>query len=55
MDRRRGDLEMALHVGFGGRLADDAGIGVDEGEVLALLIGEAGFARGVTDVGRMIH
>jgi len=26
MDRRRGDAEMALHVGFGGRLAEHAGI-----------------------------
>jgi hypothetical protein len=32
---------MALHVGFGGRLAEDVGIDVDEGQVLALLLGEA--------------
>ena len=34
-------LEMALHVGFGGRAAEHARIGVDEGQVLALLFGEA--------------
>ena len=42
MDRRRGDVEVALHVGLGGRSADDQGIGVDEGQILALLVGEAG-------------
>jgi len=41
MDRRRGDAEVALHVGFGRGLAEDAGIDVDEGQVLALLLGEA--------------
>ncbi len=41
MDRRRTDLEMALHVGFGGRAAKHVRIGVDEGQVLALLFGEA--------------
>ena len=41
MDRRRGDAEVALHVGFGRGLAEDAGIDVDEGQVLALLFGEA--------------
>jgi len=43
---RRADAEVLLQVGFGGRAAEDAGIGVDEGEVLALLGGE-GWDRGV--------
>lgn len=43
MDRRRGDAKVALHVGFGGRSSDHLSIGVDEGQVLALLSGEAGF------------
>ena len=38
-------LEMALHVGFGRRPAEDAAIGVDEGQILALLLGEAGSRR----------
>jgi hypothetical protein len=41
MDRRRADAEMALHIGFGGGTTKDAGISVDEGEILALLGGEA--------------
>ena len=48
MDRWRGDLEVALHVGFGGRSSVDAGVGVNEGEILFLLFGEAGLRRGVT-------
>ena len=50
-----GDLEVALHVGFGGRSAVDAGVGMDEGEVLALFFGEAGLARSVTGLGGLIH
>ena len=49
MDRRWADAEVALHVGFGRGLAEHAGIDVDEGQVLALLFGEAmraGAARG---------
>jgi hypothetical protein len=42
VDARRGDLEVPLHVGFGRRASIDLGIGPDEGEVLALLVGEAG-------------
>ena len=38
---RRSDLEMALHVGLGRGAAMDAGVGVDEGQVLALPVGEA--------------
>jgi hypothetical protein len=41
VDRRWGDAEEALQVGFGGRAAKDQGIGVDEGEILALLGREA--------------
>lgn len=42
MDGRRGDAEVALHIGFGRGLAEDAGIiDVDEDQVLALLFGEA--------------
>ena len=48
MDGRWADAEMALQIGFGGGAAEDAGIGVDEGEVLALLGGEAwSWDRGV--------
>ena len=35
------DLEVALHVGLGRRAAVDSGVGVDEGQVLTLLVGEA--------------
>ncbi len=55
MDAWRRDLEVALHVGLGGRSFVDAAVGVDEGEVLALLFGEAGLKRGVTDIGGLIH
>ena len=48
MDRRRGDAEVALHVGFGRRPAVQARIGVDEGQVLALLVGEAVLPRRLT-------
>ena len=41
VNRGRGDLEMALHVGLGRRSSEYARIGVDEGQVLALLFGEA--------------
>ena len=41
MDGRRGDAEEALHVAFGGRSTVEQAIGPDEGEVLALLFGEA--------------
>jgi hypothetical protein len=42
MDGGRSDAEVFLDVGFGGRASVDAGVGIDEGEVLALLGGEAG-------------
>jgi hypothetical protein len=41
MDRRRGDAEMALHVGFGRSLPEHALVDVDKGQVLALLFSEA--------------
>jgi hypothetical protein len=37
----RGNLEVALHVGLGGRASEHVSVGVDEGQVLALLVGEA--------------
>ena len=49
VDRRWSDAEMTLHVGFGGSLVEHARIDVDEGQILALLIGDAmraGAARG---------
>jgi hypothetical protein len=55
MDRWRRDLEVALHVGFGGGASVDTGIGIDEGEILALFFGETGLARGVTGIGDLIH
>jgi len=36
VDGGRGDVEEALHVDFGGRAGIDAGIGVDERQVLPL-------------------
>ena len=41
VDRGRADAEVALHVGFGGRASEHVRVGVDEGQVLALLFGEA--------------
>ena len=41
VDRGWADAEVALHVGFGGRASEHARIGVDEGQILALLFGEA--------------
>ena len=40
VDRGWADAEMALHVGFGRRPPEHARVGVDEGQVLALLFGE---------------
>ena len=42
VDGRRGDAEVALHVGFGRRPPMHARVGVDEGQILALLGREAG-------------
>ena len=55
MDRWRRDLEVALHVGFGGWSPVDAGVGINEGEILALFFGEPKLARGVTGIGGLIH
>ena len=41
VNRWRGDLEMALHIGLGRRAPEHVRVGVDEGEVLALLFSEA--------------
>jgi len=41
MDGGWGDSEETLNICFGGRLADDKGIGVNEGQILALLFSEA--------------
>src|SRR4051812_15478874 len=45
MDRRGADAEVALQVGLGRRPAMDPRVGVDEGQVLALLVGESGPGR----------
>src|SRR3546814_741906 len=45
VDRWRADAEVALHVCLGRRPAVDTGIGVDEGEILPLLVGEAALRR----------
>jgi hypothetical protein len=41
MDRRWSAAEVALHVGFGGRLVEQVGIDIDEGQMLALFLSEA--------------
>jgi hypothetical protein len=41
MDRGRTDAEVALHVSLGRGLVEHARIYVDEGQILALLFGEA--------------
>ena len=41
VDRGRADLKVALHVGLGGWAPEHVRVGVDEGQVLALLFGEA--------------
>ena len=41
VDRRRADLKVALHVGLGGRAPEHVRVGVDESQVLTLLVGEA--------------
>ena len=42
---RRRDLEMTLHVGLGRGAAMNAGVGIDEGQVLALPVSEALFGH----------
>ena len=41
MDGWRGDAEVALHVSLSGGVVEHAGIDVDEGQIVALLFGEA--------------
>ena len=41
MDGGWADAEVTLHVGLGGRASEHARIAVDEGQILALLFGEA--------------
>jgi hypothetical protein len=41
VDRRRADAEVALDVGFGGWSSEHVGVGMDEGQVMTLLLGEA--------------
>jgi hypothetical protein len=38
---RRGDRKEALHIGLGGRPSNDERVGMDEGQVLALLARES--------------
>ena len=40
VDRRRADAEVALDVGFGGWPSDGERIGMNKGQVLALLVGD---------------
>ena len=40
MDGRRGDGEEALDVGFSGRPSEGERVGMNRGQVLALLVGE---------------
>ena len=46
VDGRRGDAEVPLHIGFGRRAPMQPRIGVDEGQILALLGREAGLGGG---------
>jgi hypothetical protein len=46
VDGRWGDAEVALHIGFGRSLAEHARIDIDEGQVVALLFGEAAWVSG---------
>ena len=47
VDGGRCDAEEVLHVGFGGRAADHAGIGMDERQILPLRGREARFGLGL--------
>lgn len=46
VDGRRADPEVTLHIGFGGSLSEYARVDADEGQVVALLDGEALRASG---------
>src|ERR1700755_2698295 len=54
MDGRRGDAEEALSVAFGPRATVEQAVGPDEGEILALLFGEAGWGWRLS-VKQLIH
>ena len=55
VNRRWADAEVVLHVGFGRRPAEHARVGVDEGQILALLFGEGLFAGRRAAPGFSIH
>jgi transposase len=55
VDRWRADAEVALQIGFGRRPAEHLRVGMDEGEILPLLGGEADSGSGETHAGRLIH
>ncbi len=55
VDGGRRDLEMAALIGLGGWPFVDRRIGVNEGEILALLFAESRRRKGVTAIGRSIH
>ena len=46
MDGRWGDAGVTLHVGFGRSPAEHARVDIDEGQVVALLFGEAVWVSG---------
>ena len=46
VDGRRRDPEVVLDVGFGRWAAEDAAIGIDEGQILTLLFRISGSCRG---------
>lgn len=50
MDGRWADAEVVLHVCFGGWTAEHLGISVNEGQVLALLLGETWLCQRSTHV-----
>ena len=55
VDAWRCDFEVALHVGLSRGSFVDACVGVNEGEILALLFAEGRRRKGVTAIGRSIH
>src|ERR1044072_9735183 len=52
---RRCAAKVAPQIGFGGRPTEHQRIGVDECQILSLLLCEARFRRGVTRLGTAIH
>ena len=55
MDRGGGDAEVPAHVGLGRGAFEDPAVGVNEGEVLALKLGEARLMRGLLFAKRLTH